>query len=293
MAYGYDELADAFADTHSFTDGTPARRRRTMGAGLRAYGRGVRERQSRRGQRWGRGEHGTCRGCGRELGGRWGGAAVVLPLSPTRTLGSRVADEFNEVNLAAPSPPSPWPRLLRQAQAAIGRALEVYLAGNRQAMTNAIWHAKSLLQQAHREVSRVMPEPRATQTTDGIVLASYNLDLARAAATGADAYRHLLDAFRAVRSAVRGVVGPVLESTYPNPAEFLRTALSNISTENHEAAAQYLRMAASIISDPSLWRLIIHAINRVNQRNWGISRHLTETVLRRIQPSSSRPGVRR
>src|SRR5262245_24874295 len=96
MAYGYDEFADAFSDTHSVTEGTPARGRRTVGAGPSVRGRGVRDRQIRRGQRWGRGEQGTCCGCGRELGGRRGGAEIVFPLSPNRTSGSRIADELDD-----------------------------------------------------------------------------------------------------------------------------------------------------------------------------------------------------
>ena len=232
MAYGYDELADAFADTPSFINDTPSRRRQDVVAGLRARGRGVRARQSRRGQRWGRGEHGTCRGCGRELGGRWGGAEVVLPLSPTRTPGRRGADEvddFDEVELDAlidaamssirgggsvsrwPRPLSRWPRLLRQAQEAIRRALAAYRARNHRTMLDEIGRAERLLQQANHEVSRVMSGQRVTQVLDMISRALDRLAAARATATGRNIYSRagvdtfLGAAWNAIRSAVQAV----------------------------------------------------------------------------------------
>jgi hypothetical protein len=106
--------------------------------------------------------------------------------------------------------------LLRQAQAAIRRALETYRAGNRQAMTNAIRQAYSLLQQARREVSRVMSGQRATQVGNMISNAYWRLAAAQEAATtgrsiygrgrsllGADV--HLSAALSAVQAAVQAV----------------------------------------------------------------------------------------
>ena len=223
MAYGYDAFADEFSDTPSFTDSPPARRRRTVGAGPRNHGRSLSYRQYRRGQRYGRGNQGTCSWCGIGLGCRCGGAEVVFPPPQTWTLGSRVADEFDDGDLDAlidaavgplsrwPRPLSRWPRLLRQAQEAIQLARAAYRAGNHRTMLDEIGRAERLLQQAYREVSRVMSGQRATQVLDMISRALERLAAARAAATGRNIYSvagvetFLGAAWSAVRSAVQAV----------------------------------------------------------------------------------------
>jgi hypothetical protein len=167
---------------------------------------------------------------------------------------------------------------------------------DRRTMTDAMWQADSLLQDACREVSRSVSGERATRVLNQIGWASFHLEEARAAATRARSIPalgqslagvdgHLGGAWSAVRAAVQAV-GLRID----NLAELLRSALRNISVRNSSAAAQNLQAAMSFISDLSLRRMIDAAIIDVNRGNWAMSRELTETVLRDI---SSRPSVRR
>lgn len=92
-----------------------------------------------------------------------------------------LSDDLDTFDFAA-RPISPWPRLLKQAIRALQRALLV--PANTQTFTNRLYQAQQVLNQAAREVRKVMSGSRLRRVMDQLSNAVIRIDAARAQARG-------------------------------------------------------------------------------------------------------------